>query len=88
MSDYSNNEPLVTIDEIAKHLKLSVQTIRGWVRRGVIPKGTYIHVGQAYRFHLGKVLHALENNTPTVQPVENDPTPVQLELDFKDDENY
>ena len=41
---------LVDIDEVAKHLKVSVSTVRSWLRANLIPENTYIHVGKTYRF--------------------------------------
>lgn len=69
---------LVDIDEVAKHLKVSVSTVRSWLRANLIPENTYIHVGKTYRFDLNGVVFALLNtdlsamNAPTEdeQPVE------------------
>lgn len=48
-----------TIRDVAAHFKVSVSTIRNWVRSGVIPGSTFIKVGDTYRFDLGKVEEAL-----------------------------
>ena len=52
---------LVDIDEVAKHLKVSVSTVRSWLRANLIPENTYIHVGKTYRFDLNRVVFALMN---------------------------
>ena len=52
---------LVDIDEVAKQLKVSVSTVRSWLRAGLIPENTYIHVGKTYRFDLNRVIFALMN---------------------------
>ena len=52
---------LVDIDEVAKHLKVSVSTVRSWLRANLIPENTYIHVGKTYRFDLNGVVFALLN---------------------------
>ena len=52
---------LVDIDEVAKHLKVSVSTVRSWLRANLIPENTYIHVGKTYRFDLNRVVFALLN---------------------------
>jgi len=50
---------LVDIDEVAKQLKVSVSTVRSWLRATLIPENTYIHVGKTYRFDLNRVVFAL-----------------------------
>lgn len=52
---------LVDIDEVAKQLKVSVSTVRSWLRANLIPENTYIHVGKTYRFDLDRVISALMN---------------------------
>ena len=42
----------VTTEELAAHFAVSVQTVRGWVRSKKLPAGTYIKVGNTYRFDL------------------------------------
>tara|TARA_R100000951_G_C2535084_1_gene147575 strand:+ start:171 stop:461 length:291 start_codon:yes stop_codon:yes gene_type:complete len=53
------NGPFVPIEDLSKHFSVSVSTIRGWVRKGHIPKSTYIKVGNTYRFSIGDVSEAL-----------------------------
>jgi transposase-like protein len=85
-----STEPFVPIEDLAKHFTVSVSTVRAWVRQDLIPKHTYVKVGNTYRFCVSKVVEALTAPAPapeTVQeappeaPAEDD-TPVQLELDF------
>jgi transposase-like protein len=83
-----NIEPYVPIEELAKHFTVSVSTVRAWVRQDLIPKHTYIKVGNTYRFSVSKVVESLTvpapepvQETPTSAPAE-DETPVQLTLDF------
>lgn len=71
----TEQKPPVSIEEVAKHLSISVSTLRKWVRQGVIPKHTYIKVGHIYRFDLDKVMAALTEK------------PVQLELDLGENDN-
>jgi excisionase family DNA binding protein len=61
--------PLVTIEDLAKHLNVSVSTARSWVRQGHIPKDSYIKIGNTYRFELDKVVAGLTT------------APKQLDLD-------
>lgn len=79
--------PWATMEQVAEHLQLTIPTIRSWVRRGIIPPWTYIQVSTVYRFDLHKVVQALQNTTPVPPPVEVNPEPVQLELDFGPDED-
>lgn len=68
--------PLVTIEGVAEHFVVSVQTVRTWVRTGVIPKHTYLKIGNTYRFDLDQLAAELLN-----KPKE----PVQLEMNFNNE---
>jgi hypothetical protein len=87
------DEPYVPIEELAKHLSVSVSTIRSWIRQGHITKDTYLKIGNTYRFNVSKVVAALANADENVEETPEAPegagnsapkTPVQLELDFND----
>ena len=85
---------LVDIDEVAKQLKVSVSTVRSWLRANLIPENTYIHVGKTYRFDLNRVVFALmntdlnaadipaENEEPTVEAEEHVETVGDLDEDL------
>lgn len=80
-------EPYVHIEDLAKHLSVSVTSVRTWVRQGLIPGHTYIKVGNTYRFCISKVVDALtagnQQETAVPQPsVDTEELPVQFELDF------
>lgn len=85
-------EPYVPIEELAKHFTVSVSTVRAWVRQDLIPKHTYIKVGNTYRFSVSKVVDAL-TSAPKDEPekveaaVEEPNIPVQLELDLNPDKD-
>ena len=49
----------VTIEDLAKHFKVSISTLRSWIRQEHIPKDTYIQLGSTYRFRVGDVANAL-----------------------------
>jgi excisionase family DNA binding protein len=53
--------PLVSIDDLAITLGVSVSTVRSWVRDGEIPRQTYIRVGKTYRFEQEEVINALKD---------------------------
>ena len=55
-------EPYVPIEELAKHLSVSVSTVRGWVRNNYIPRNTYIRAANTYRFSVAGVVDALSVN--------------------------
>ena len=49
-------EPYVEIETVAEHYKVSLSTIRAWLRNGQIPRdGCYIKIGKTYRFKLSEV---------------------------------
>lgn len=80
------SESYVPIEELAKHLSVKVSTIRDWVGKGYIPKSTYIKVANTYRFRIPDVIAALKQEAP--EPVyDNQNEPVQLELDFSDEDD-
>jgi predicted site-specific integrase-resolvase len=67
-------EPFVPIEDLAKHFTVSISTVRAWVRQGLIPKETYIKVGNTYRFSVSKVVEAL-TSAPKPEPEKTEPTP-------------
>ena len=73
-------EPLIPIEDVAKHFTVSVSTIRAWLRQGYIPRGTYMKLGNTYRFQLSKVVEALTKTEKSDAAVKADA--VQMELDF------
>jgi hypothetical protein len=87
----NTTEPLVPIEDVAKHFAVSVSTIRAWLRQGLIPQDSYIKVGSTYRFSIPKMVEGLvaqqkDDVQPAPVPIisvhETESTPVQLELDF------
>ena len=77
-------EPVVQIEELAKHFAVSISTIRAWVRQGHIPITTYIKIGNTYRFNKTAVTEAL---TKSAQDVDESPIEEQLEFDFNSDQD-
>ena len=75
----SDQEQFVNIDDVEKHFAVSVSTVRKWLRDGLIPKATFIKIGNTYRFKLGAVEDALTRSN-----VDTD-SPEQLELDLDQD---
>ena len=62
-------EQLVPLEEVAKHLDISLSTARKWVRDGVIPFNTYVKVGKTQRFALAEVSKAVLARTGTEDAV-------------------
>ena len=76
----------VPVEELSKYLCVKVPTLRDWVGKGYIPKETYIKVGNTYRFNILAVVADLKQEAP--EPInDNQNAPVQLELDFNDEED-
>jgi excisionase family DNA binding protein len=48
-----------TIRDVAAHFRVSVSTVRNWLRANTIPDATYIKLGGTYRFNLDLVEAAL-----------------------------
>jgi hypothetical protein len=64
---------LVTIEDVAKHLNVSISTIRAWMRQNYIPKDTYLQIAKTYRFDLDRVVEAL-----TQLQKDEPPSPAEL----------
>lgn len=78
---------LVPIEEVAKHFTVSISTVRTWIRQGLIPRDTYIKIGQTYRFDVPRMMEAMMK-TPKNDIVDDAPMvphPQQLELNFDQD---
>ena len=54
-----------TIQEVAEHFKVSVSTVRNWIRANTITPSTYIKIRDTYRFNLDRVEAALLNASDT-----------------------
>lgn len=72
MSIANETEPLVPVDDVARHFSVSVSTIRKWVSRGLIPRDTFMKLGNTYRFKLSAVSEALTNANREEAPVNED----------------
>jgi len=54
--------PYVTLEQAAEHFRVSLSTFRSWVRTGAVPTGTYLRLGNIYRFDLPAVETALRKD--------------------------
>lgn len=57
-----SEHPIVDAQELASILGVSVQSVRNWVRSGLIPPSTYIKVERTYRFVVSDVIESLRAN--------------------------
>ncbi len=83
-----DTQQYVGIDEVAKYYSVSVSTVRGWVKKKIIPPECILKISKTYRFRLADLDVALRSaaaGTPATKEAAK--TPVQLELDFNPDED-
>tara|TARA_R100001086_G_scaffold2831_2_gene1963 strand:+ start:4944 stop:5204 length:261 start_codon:yes stop_codon:yes gene_type:complete len=66
----------VTLDELAAHVGVKISTVRQWVKRGYIPRNTYIKAGSTYRFCLKDVEASLRDESTEEDVSIEDATPV------------
>jgi|TARA_R100000995_G_C3481164_1_gene123985 excisionase family DNA binding protein len=66
----------VTLDELAAHVGVKISTVRQWVKRGYIPRNTYIKAGSTYRFCLKDVEASLRDEGTEEDVSTEDTTPV------------
>lgn len=52
MSNINDVERWISLEEIAKHVGCSKDTIRAWIKKGTIP---YHKVGRMYKFKISEV---------------------------------
>lgn len=88
-------DTLVPIEELAKKVTVSVSTVRAWLRKGYIPKNTYLKIGNTYRFDVPAVIAALtattvgkEDDVEQTTSIEEAPEMEQMEFDFNSDEDF
>lgn len=95
-------EPYVPIGQVAKLFNVQTTTIAKWVRQNHIPQGTYVKMGNTYRFKIKKLERMLMEKTleetetdiqddqlleiEDVPELEVDDVPEQLVIDFDDEE--
>lgn len=61
-----------TIGEVAAHFKVSVSTVRTWLRKQLIPPAAYIKADKTYRFRMEAVERALSASRFETERVELD----------------
>jgi excisionase family DNA binding protein len=90
------NDQYVSIEDVAKYYRVSVSTVRTWIRTGKLTPNDFLKLGNTYRFKIADVDAALRRKSvdeapaPVEAPAATtaDPTaPVQLELNFNPDQD-
>jgi excisionase family DNA binding protein len=59
LSNGLNTEPLLTVEEVARYLRLQPGTVRGMARRGELP---VVKVGRRWRFKRSQIESWLRDN--------------------------
>lgn len=79
--------PFVAIEDLAKHLAVSVSTVRSWVRQGHIPENTFLKINNVYRFDKQAVSDALLKKTSPepVRYTSHDNTQYEMDLNLDED---
>jgi predicted site-specific integrase-resolvase len=49
------NQEYVPIEAVADKFSVSISTVRSWIRKGFIPRNSYIKAGNTYRFKLDEI---------------------------------
>lgn len=52
----------VPISTLAKKLSCNTNTVRRWVRQGILPDSVYLKVGSFYRFNVEAAIEALKSS--------------------------
>jgi len=59
------HEPWVNLEDIARHLSVSKDTIRAWIKKDKIP---YTRAGKMYKFKISEVEECLRNGNLAEPP--------------------
>jgi DNA-binding transcriptional MerR regulator len=81
-------KPIVDVKELADVLGVSIQTIRNWVRSGLIPPDTYIKAERTYRFVVDDVVKALRAPRALERAAEQIPEQLELPLGTAASDSY
>ena len=72
-------EPYVSIDDLASHFTVSPHTVRGWLRRRLIPS---IKVGGVRKFRISEVEETFRKRSEGIDEIYEDREPEQLDINF------
>ena len=57
------NQEYVAIESVAEKFSVSISTVRSWIRKGFIPRDSYIKAGNTYRFKLDEIESSLRKDS-------------------------
>tara|TARA_Y100001951_G_C11186343_1_gene208896 strand:+ start:448 stop:693 length:246 start_codon:yes stop_codon:yes gene_type:complete len=56
------SQEYVPIESVADKFSVSISTVRSWIRKGFIPRDSYIKAGNTYRFKLDEIESSLRKD--------------------------
>lgn len=56
------NQEYVSIEAVAVKFSVSISTVRSWIKKGFIPRDSYIKAGNTYRFKLDEIESSLRED--------------------------
>tara|TARA_R100001244_G_scaffold2435_2_gene3849 strand:- start:844 stop:1101 length:258 start_codon:yes stop_codon:yes gene_type:complete len=56
------NQEYVSIESVAVKFSVSISTVRSWIKKGFIPRDSYIKAGNTYRFKLDEIESSLRED--------------------------
>jgi predicted site-specific integrase-resolvase len=56
------NQEYVAIESVADKFSVSISTVRSWIKKGFIPRDSYIKAGNTYRFKLDEIESSLRKD--------------------------
>ena len=56
------NQEYVPIESVADKFSVSISTVRSWIKKGFIPRNSYIKAGNTYRFKLDEIESSLRKD--------------------------
>ena len=56
------NQEYVPIESVADKFSVSISTVRSWIKKGFIPRDSYIKAGNTYRFKLDEIESSLRKD--------------------------
>jgi len=58
----NQEQEYVSIESVAVKFSVSISTVRSWIKKGFIPRDSYIKAGNTYRFKLDEIESSLRED--------------------------
>ena len=58
----NQEQEYVSIESVAVKFSVSISTVRSWIKKGFIPRDSYIKAGNTYRFKLDEIESSLRKD--------------------------